>query len=447
MKKNRVIFILLILTFFSACSGQPQMPASEPLQNDESDEPSYNDRDLDYLEIGVVSTNSENPAGDYEPFLLTADLNEDGLDDILVERSLFISFNTYPIEILLNNGSGGFEVATSNLFEGDIPVVQNPTKTIFADFNGDKRMDFFIADHGYDETPHPGFQNVLVLSTESGYQDASSRLPQQSDFTHDVSSGDIDNDGDIDVYVGNIWGEKDLNPFILRNNGNGEFTSDFEALPPLMTLSQNGFTTSELVDVDNDGDVDLVLGDAGDDITNEYSTSTSEVLNNDGSGKFFRLANAFPSKTNANSDICHDILPFDFNKDGFIDFFFVQQKYGTGGSYIEVLINRKDGTFTIETDSWLKSPAHSVWLPSLELRDLDHDGYLDLYARNWDANNPNPVVFFNDTNNFFTYTLVDFKLPYLYYSFLDMDSDGGNDLAYATLDPAESIHLIKDQSR
>ena len=39
---------------------------------------------------------------------------------------------------------------------------------VIADFNGDRVDDIFVADHGYDAYPFPGYQNTLVLSAPGG---------------------------------------------------------------------------------------------------------------------------------------------------------------------------------------------------------------------------------------------------------------------------------------
>jgi hypothetical protein len=400
-----------------------------------------------YKDVGVVGSAPRQGQENYEPFPYAADFNLDGLPDLLLQRSKFQTHNTYPVDILLNNGKGGFDLATSDLFEGDAPLLQNPRKTVFADFNRDGFIDFYIADHGYDVSPHPGFQNTLVLSNEDGrYFDATANLPQQSDFTHDVSAGDLDGDGDVDLYVGNIWGMNKFPPYIALNDGYGKFTKKEDALPELTGLSQNGFTTSEMVDVDNDDDLDLVLGDAGDDINNEFSTPTSEILLNDGEANFTHLPDAMPPKSNARADICHDIHPFDLNGDDYPDLFVVYERQAASGSYIQALVNNGDGTFSDETDIWLEAPLFPFWLPSLEMRDLNRDGHPDLVARNWNHRRPNPVVFMNSSDNFFSHQEIDFRMPYLYYEFLDMEGDGENDLVYITVEGKENIRLIKDRS-
>ena len=137
----------------------------------------------------------------------SADFNGDRFPDILVTRIVFATDHNSPLDILLNDGNGRFTVATDELFPGEQPTVQHPTKILLADFNNDGRMDAFITDLGMDKSPWPGNENTLLLSQPDGtYRDASDHIPTQPDETHSAAVGDIDRDGDMDLYIGNLGG-------------------------------------------------------------------------------------------------------------------------------------------------------------------------------------------------------------------------------------------------
>jgi len=382
-----------------------------------------------------------------EAFPTAADLNGDGLEDVVIRRLKYLTYETFELDILLNDGRGGMVLATSSVFSGTVPAVQNPSEVIVADFNGDGRPDIFVADHGYDDWPHPGYQNTLVLSTPNGrLVDATDNLPQQYDFTHSAAAADIDADGDIDLYTGNTWGQNDINPQILLNDGSGKFAVAEQRLPILTDLNQNGYTACRFCDVNNDGSPDLILGDADDDIPGEHSTRTSEVLLNDGTGVFAPLHGAMPAKDFSPYDMAHDIEPIDLNGDDYVDLFIEHKKRQQEVSYIQVLINNQDGTFRNETALRLGSFDRQVWLPELELRDFDRDGDLDLLAMPWDADSPDPLLFLNDGHGYFGWEPFDFGLHGgdLYYTFLDLDGDGGHDIVLTLNFPPEYVYARRD---
>jgi len=387
---------------------------------------------------------------EYEPFVTPGDFNGDGLDDIVITKTTFQTMETYELDVLLNGGDGSLVLATASVFSGTVPAVQNPSQVIIADFNGDGRSDVFVADHGYDAEPFPGYQNTLVLTAPNGkLEDASGNLPQQNDFSHSACAADIDGDADIDLYVGNTWGRNDINPQVLLNDGSGGFTVGENRLPPAVDLSQNGYTTCEFGDVNNDDSPDLILGDAGDDITNEHSTRDSIILLNDGTGVFTLLPNALPAKGFSPFDKAEDIQPLDLNDDDYVDLLIAYEGWerhdqGWHGSYIQALVNNQDGTFRDETSLRLAPLDRRVGIPKLELRDLDRDGDLDLLAKPWDADNPGPLLFLNDGSGHFSREPLDFKLTYLYYTFLDLDGDGGHDIVFATFAPPEDFYAIRD---
>ena len=309
----------------------------------------------------------------------TGDFNCDGVMDVVVAKATFASASTFPLNVIIGNGSGGFIDGTASVITGVVPQVQWPREMVVDDFNGDGRPDVFIADTGRDVNPFPGYQNQLLLSTSDCHLvNATSSLPQQPDYTHSATAGDIDNDGDVDLYVGNIYGAAVIPPQIWLNDGTGRFAVASGLLPAAQTdLSQNRYTSSEFVDVNNDGAVDLILGA-------EDHTTNSVVLLNDGTGHFALVPNAMPAKPFASTAIVLDIKSADINHDGYPDLVLAVTK-GVPfyvGRWLQILIGNGQGGFVDQTDTRLPQVDNTkTWFIFVSFADFDGDGNDDLIAR------------------------------------------------------------------
>src|SRR5262249_44689932 len=114
--------------------------------------------------------------------LATLNLNADGLVDVVVGDLVYDHVQAVAPVFLLNRGGGRFVDATASLFDGTPPAVEWNRQMVVADFNGDHRLDIFIADMGIDNTAlnpdYHGQQNKLILSEPNGkYMDATANLP------------------------------------------------------------------------------------------------------------------------------------------------------------------------------------------------------------------------------------------------------------------------------
>jgi hypothetical protein len=325
--------------------------------------------------------------------LSTADFDGDGFADVLVTRTDYPTYNTFPLQILLGNGHGGFYDGTSRIFQGPPPSTQVPREVVIADFNNDGRPDIFIADTGYDHSPGPGFHNTLVLSMPDGkLRDATANLPAQVRFTHSATTADVNGDGSLDLYIGSIYTEShDEPPEILLNDGTGRFSLCGDCLPTLLSdpvtiggqpLRGPTYTGSQFVDVNDDGEPDLVLaGNGYYTVPSGIVTSDSQVLLNDGSGHFSVLTGALPPRPWNNTAEGVDVRAADINHDGHQDLLisYTPEDPYYVGRWIQVLINNGHGRFRDETSTRLPQTDNSLtWLTTLDVADLNGDGNPDI---------------------------------------------------------------------
>lgn len=361
--------------------------------------------------------------------LAVADFNGDRHLDVLITRNSRDAQHTYPVTVLLGDGHGHFTDGTSAIFQGHVPQTQFPRQIVIADFNGDGRPDVFIADTGDDHDPFPGYQNTLILSAPGGkLLDATANLPQVYDYTHSAAAADVNGDGTVDIYEGNLASGNSVPPRILLNDGTGHFTLGQGLLPASVTdFSQGYYPGSTFADVNGDGKPDLLLS-AGD------SPARSAVLLNDGTGHFTVLSNALPAKPFGPDAIGLGPISFDINGDGRPDLLIGYTKNNPFyvGRWIQVLINNGDGTFSDQTSTYLPQSDNSdTWPMFFRPADLQRDGTLDFGLVTNGNGDDSPHLYLRDQNGNFVpgpATGMNFES----WSFIDATGDGSNDIIGVT---------------
>jgi hypothetical protein len=171
------------------------------------------------------------------------------------DLDVFIVNNTgVKNRILMNNGNGYFIDET----EERIPIDtgQSNGQSIL-DIDGDGDLDIFVA-NGF----LPGL-NRLWINDGSGYftDESEKRMPLYGEVSSDASYGDIDNDGDFDLIIANFASQgPGIGTRVFVNNGTGHFTDETDKRYPIIEESTNDVAIG---DVDNDGDVDLYIANFG----------------------------------------------------------------------------------------------------------------------------------------------------------------------------------------
>lgn len=192
------------------------------------------------------------------------DMNNDGREDIFYPYSSDGEFNTKP-DVFINNGKS--YTKDNSMLPTDYTGNQNTRKTIVGDFNNDSLPDLFLVNHGYeDNNYYPGETNTLLLSDKkTGKYKLGNLSMLNKAFWHGGASGDLNGDGNLDIIV--LGGQPAK---LLYGDGTGNFTAtDWKY------NAGNGYITGEIVDVDKDGQNDIILsGDEGRPAPARYSPST-----------------------------------------------------------------------------------------------------------------------------------------------------------------------------
>ena len=181
-----------------------------------------------------------------------ADLNGDGRDDIIAggqpndgSETVEDRLDKPPVQVFLGTRDGRLRLASAEM----LPSIRARTPVaVTDDFNGDGRLDLAVFDAGvYVWAESSGYGNLpqLLLSTPSGGFEHSAALADAVREEHEqrptlvpsptnpadlhiksATSGDIDNDGDADLWVQSGGGGANVEEHFMVNNGDGTFTVD-----------------------------------------------------------------------------------------------------------------------------------------------------------------------------------------------------------------------------
>jgi hypothetical protein len=403
-----VVVALAVLVWAGTGSPRPRAAASSPRL------PAYGPVDF------FVGASRELGSVYVTDAITSADFNGDGLPDVVYTTANSGSLSTFAMQFVVNNGKGRFADGARRLFDGPVPRTQGGGRLVVADFNNDGRPDVYYADSGAEAAPSPpGFHDTLVLSSPNGkLVDATGNIPQFSDFTHSAAAADVNGDGSIDLYVGNLGGAGPggtcCASMIWLNDGAGHFQVASGLLPASVIDGTHAYTASAFADVNGDGHPDLILG-GGHDCPGFPNPSV--VLFNDGAGRFHVQPDALPPKPLGTATETLDIKPIDLNGDGHLDLVTAATSapvpllgcYSVGyvGRIVQILINNGDGSFHDETAARLPQDTHLQsldYIKNLTIADLNGDGAPDILTETVvppRGDQINDVTYLNNGNGYF----------------------------------------------
>lgn len=311
-----------------------------------------------------------------------ADFNRDGLEDVLMG---YVSQTTEatPIRMFLQNPNG--ELTEDNsLLPIMVPGTIHARKVVIGDFNNDSIPDAFIADHGYDQPPFPGAKPVLLLSQADRFEDGI--IPGVPvGFQHSASAADLTGDGNVDVFVT----DTDNGAFLLVNDGTGNFTVTRSGIPRV----RQGYYTSEVIDIDDDGYCDLIVGG------HEHERASTRIYWGTASHKWeisiIPRDIDYPIVLDADSE--------DLDGDGVREIVITRTKSSPfyQGYYFQIIKqqNRKleDVSYRIAPNKGEWRGDVAEWVPWIILRDFNEDGHKDIVA----PNKGRSLVYLNDGQGVF----------------------------------------------
>ena len=279
-----------------------------------------------------------------------ADFDNDGWDDIT-----YASENGVDL-YFFKNTNGVYNLVTFN----GISNTSKAKQVIWVDYDNDGDKDFFV-------TAIEGKNAFYSNDGEMNFTDISSTIGifQTDLFTYGASFGDIDNDGDLDLFISNRSPE-DHN--YLYRNDSGIYV-DITSTSGISLEGQLSFC-SIFFDYDKDGLQDIY-------VSNDKEENINRLYKNLGDGVFQDVSDS----SNAGVDVSAMSTTLgDFNNDGWFDIYITNTPFSQVSSIQGnvLLKNNGDGTFTnVATETG--TSFDSVGWGAVFL-DADNDGLLDIYV-------------------------------------------------------------------
>ena len=334
------------------------------------------------------------------------DYNNDGFTDLYVT-------NYGPNVLYRNNGDGTFtDVAEATGTAGS----QFSSGCAFVDIDADSYLDLYVVNYvQFDPETNPECtrQGVRTYCTPEALQGATDILYRNngdSTFTDitaaagisgadgkglGVVCGDVDNDGDVDIFVAN-----DTTPnFLYLNDSTAAIKMTEDALFAGVALSEEGRAYSgmgaNLGDFDNDGYLDIV-------ITN-FQDQTNSLYHNTQSGFFNEVSFAKGIGEKSLRYLAWGVDFVDVNNDGWLDLFVANghlddniaevDPIGTYAQPNQLFLNNGGVSFEVSVDAAIAVPKVSR---GTAFGDIDNDGDIDIVVSN--LKNA-PTVLRNDGGN------------------------------------------------
>lgn len=390
------------------------------------EDPAETGEKIDFLEKQHIG----DPTGDkpWITHLIIDDLDRDGLKDVVI-----CDAKLNQIRWLRQNPIGQF----TETQVGD--TVRAPAQVAACDIDKDGDTDLLISVMGMIFPNNDKIGSVVVLENDGNQTFTNRVVVDKIARVTDVQPGDFDNDGDIDLAVGQ-FGYDDGEIRWMENQGNWQFKSK-------ILLSLSGTINTPVADIDGDGDLDIVAL-----VSQEWEETY--VFENDGNAQF--KPHMVYGSTNEDFG-SSGITLADVDKDGDLDVLYTN---GDAFDYIPPTPRPWHGVQWLENTGGFKFVYHRIGnfngAFSGRAADFDSDGDLDIVAvscfNNWQSPDAQSIVWFENKGDmsFIRRNIASNPTHLLILQIADMDNDGDIDLvtggmhAYPPYDRMSRVLLWKN---
>ncbi len=372
---------------------------------------------------------------------IVEDFNNDNLLDVMVSSW----FPSQHLRYFLNNGNGTFieKTETAGLLEvgGGLNMVQ-------ADYNNDGFLDVFILRGAWMGTLGKQPNSLLRNNGDNTFTDVTIETGLLSFHpTQTAVWADLNNDGWVDLFIGNESEKDDINPCeLFLNNKDGTFSNITLSAGISVSDVQNPYYVKGVTSADynNDGWMDMYIS------TLQPHSKNLLYINNG----LDKTGNLHFEEVGANYGLGEKISSFptwsfDYNNDGWMDIFvagydrsdfytiipdIVQEYLGEPNKAETMrLYKNNKGVFTdVSKEVGLNRIGYAM---GANYGDLDNDGYLDIYLSTGEVSFESIIpnrVFRNNAGKTFQDVTTSGGFGHIQkghaVSFSDIDNDGDQDI-------------------
>jgi hypothetical protein len=366
--------------------------------------------------------------------LIVDDFDSDGLLDLIMS----VIYVGAPLQYFRNNGDGTFADLS---VQAGLDGITGGLNIMQTDFNNDGHKDFFVLRGGW-QKDFGNQPNSLIRNNGDGTFTDITTISGLLSFhpTQTATWNDFNNDGFLDVFIGNESGDGLSHRCeLFINQGDETFRETGRASKCAIGAYVKGVTSG---DYDNDGWIDLFISTMSGKrvLFRNKGLQNGEVRFEDVSvaaGISRHKGNTFPTWFwDYDNDGWLDIFVCDYSFRKSLGVYAASEKLAIDSGASDKLLlyhNNQDGTFTnVAKENGL---ATHVFAMGSNFGDVDNDGFLDMYLGTGNPGFQSLIpnrMFLNKQGKMFADVTASARVGHLQkghgVAFADFDNDGDQDI-------------------